>query len=65
MLGFMSVGMLLSMWISNSGVTAMLIPILDAVVDELFTDVETGNSGVMMTGSSSTAEKEQPMPDDR
>lgn len=36
MLGFMSVGVLLSMWISNSGVTAMLIPIVDAVIDELF-----------------------------
>lgn len=32
----MAVGVLLSMWISNSGVTAMLIPIVDAVVDELF-----------------------------
>ena len=36
MLGFMQVGMLLSFWISNSGVTAMLIPIVEAVVDELF-----------------------------
>jgi solute carrier family 13 (sodium-dependent dicarboxylate transporter), member 2/3/5 len=36
MLGFMLVGMLLSLWISNSGVTAMLIPIVEAVVDELF-----------------------------
>ena len=36
MLGFMQVGMLLSMWISNSGVTAMLIPIVEAVVDQLF-----------------------------
>lgn len=36
MLGFMMVSMLLSLWISNSGVTAMLIPIVDAVVDELF-----------------------------
>lgn len=60
MLGFMSVGMLLSMWISNSGVTAMLIPIVDAVVDELFTDVE---QGAMMLSSSS--EKEQLSQDDR
>lgn len=36
MLGFMTVSMLLSMWISNAGVTAMMIPIVDAVVDELF-----------------------------
>lgn len=36
MLGFMSVSMLLSLWISNSGVTAMLIPIVEAVVEELF-----------------------------
>ena len=32
----MTVSTLLSMWISNAGVTAMLIPIVDAVVDELF-----------------------------
>ena len=36
MLGFMMVGMFLSFWISNSGVTAMLIPIVEAVVQELF-----------------------------
>ncbi|KAI9556377.1 hypothetical protein GHT06_018951 [Daphnia sinensis] len=45
MLGFMSVSMSLSLWISNSGVTAMLIPIVNAVVDELFhdsKDVEMG-----------------------
>lgn len=35
----MTVSVLLSMWISNSGVTAMLIPIVDAVVDELFPTV--------------------------
>ena len=40
MLGFMSVNVLLSMWISDSGVTAMLIPIVEAVIDELFDDVE-------------------------
>jgi len=44
MLGFMSVDVLLSMWIPNSGVTAMLIPIIEAVVDELFDDVEQGIS---------------------
>ncbi len=36
MLGFMMVSMVLSLWISNSGVTAMLIPIVEAVLDELF-----------------------------
>ena len=36
MLGFMMVSVLLSMWISNAGVTAMLIPIVHAVVEELF-----------------------------
>ena len=36
----MSVDVLLSMWIPNSRVTAMLIPIVEAVVDELFDDVE-------------------------
>lgn len=32
--------LLLPMWIPNSGVTAMLIPIVEAAVDELFYDVE-------------------------
>jgi len=40
----MSVDVLLSMWIPNSGVTAMLIPIIEAVVNELFDDVEQGIS---------------------
>merc|ERR1712137_219445 len=35
MLGLMSVGMLLSFWIPNSGLTAMLLPIVVSVLDEL------------------------------
>ncbi|KAK4023544.1 hypothetical protein OUZ56_008949 [Daphnia magna] len=55
MLGFMSVSMSLSLWISNSGVTAMLIPIVNAVVDELFhdsMDVEMGANSLASQHSS-------------
>ena len=33
MLGFMSVTAMVSMWISNTAATAMMMPIVDAVVD--------------------------------
>ena len=65
MLGFMSVDVLLSMWIPNSGVTAMLIPIVEAVVDELFDDVEQvisnglGDSVLSMNSIQSLVEKEK------
>jgi len=46
------------MWISNSGVTAMLIPIVEAVVDQLFEDVEQG-SVYGAVSNSTNPEKEQ------
>lgn len=54
----MGVSTLLSMWISNSGVTAMLIPIVEAVVDQLFEDVEQG-SVYGAVSNSTNPEKEQ------
>ena len=35
MLGFMSATAFLSMWISNSATTAMMIPIIEAVMEDL------------------------------
>ena len=42
MLGLMLPTMFLSMWISNTATTAMMVPIVDAVLIELETDLNKG-----------------------
>ena len=43
MLGLMLPTMFLSMWISNTATTAMMVPIVDAVLIELETDLSEGH----------------------
>ncbi|XP_065579905.1 Na(+)/citrate cotransporter-like isoform X4 [Artemia franciscana] len=40
MLGFMITTMFLSMWISNTAATAMMVPIVLAIIDEIYKDEE-------------------------
>ena len=42
MLGLMLPTMFLSMWISNTATTAMMVPIVDAVLIELEADISKG-----------------------
>ena len=42
MLGLMLPTMFLSMWISNTATTAMMVPIVDAVLIELESDLNKG-----------------------
>ncbi|KAK2714268.1 Na(+)/citrate cotransporter-like isoform X1 [Artemia franciscana] len=53
MLGFMGTTMFLSMWISNTAATLMMVPIVQAVVDEIFKE-EEGN-GTNLTDLNSEA----------
>lgn len=43
MLGFMMTTMFLSMWISNTATTAMMAPIIEAVMAELRRDKDGSN----------------------
>lgn len=44
MLGFMGVTAFLSMWISNTATTAMMAPIVQAILDQLNCNVESESS---------------------
>ncbi|XP_054481491.1 Na(+)/citrate cotransporter-like isoform X1 [Anoplopoma fimbria] len=51
MLGFMGVTAFLSMWISNTATTAMMVPIVQAVLDQLHGNVDPESSSKTQTGS--------------
>ncbi|XP_042233566.1 solute carrier family 13 member 5-like isoform X2 [Homarus americanus] len=45
MAGFMLTTMFLSMWISNTATTAMMVPIVDAILTELYSTHDGGETG--------------------
>ena len=46
MLGLMLPTMFLSMWISNTATTSMMVPIVEAIVIELDTELSKDNHGM-------------------
>ncbi|TRY98364.1 hypothetical protein DNTS_021790 [Danionella cerebrum] len=57
MLGFMGVTAFLSMWISNTATTAMMVPIVQAVLEQLNNSTQTGETEDI------TSEKQSDAPD--
>ncbi|GFT04206.1 hypothetical protein NPIL_600701 [Nephila pilipes] len=57
MLGFMVTTMVLSMWISNTATTAMMVPIVEAVIGKI--TMSTHNNDIQLEESNSLTESKQ------
>uniref|UniRef100_A0A3P8RFU4 Solute carrier family 13 member 5a n=1 Tax=Astatotilapia calliptera TaxID=8154 RepID=A0A3P8RFU4_ASTCA len=59
MLGFMGVTAFLSMWISNTATTAMMVPIVQAVLDQLHSNVDPEHSAKSKNRSEALPQEHQ------
>lgn len=59
MLGFMGVTAFLSMWISNTATTAMMVPIVQAVLDQLHSNIDPEHSAKSKNRSEALPQEHQ------